>query len=83
MSLKLSAQEIPQYMRERYEALRDGDKYRWRAFLRKYYGERENPHRIEDIERAMHIIRANEQSLPKREREKSANWLRLYNKYLT
>lgn len=82
MSLKLSGAEIPQYMKERYEALRDGNKYRWRAFLEKYYDEKQNPHRIEEIERAMHIIRANEQSLPKRERDKSANWLRLYNKFM-
>ena len=62
---------------------RHGNKYHWRSFLRKYYKEDDNPHSIEQIERAMHIIRMNERSLPQRERDKSANWLRLYNKYLT
>lgn len=82
MTLKLTGELVPIYMRERFEALRSGDKYRFRSFLAKYFADKKQLP-IDEVERAMHIIRANEMALPPAERERSKNWLKLYNKYLT
>jgi hypothetical protein len=77
----IKVNQLREMMKERFEALRSGDKYRYRAFLARYHGGKRNLPTLDEIERAMHMVRAQEMALPERERSRSHNWLALYDKY--